>query len=132
MRKRASRRMRKSSALPRQKQELMVRTFRRARRKFSHLQARAIMATDLDGVWRGVTPKRNQAGLEELEWIPPKKKHWAKGCESCRLPSTIGLATGTTRTAGFDEHHSKMVERAHVRPLINEYLMTNYSPQASR
>lgn len=63
--------MRKSSALPHQKEELAVRTFHRARRKFSHRQAPATVTTDLDGVWREVTP-RNQAGLEEFEWIPKK------------------------------------------------------------
>lgn len=70
MEKRLPRRMRKSSALPHQTEELTVRTFRRARRKFLHRQARATMTTDLGGVRRGVTPKRNQAGLEEFEWDP--------------------------------------------------------------
>lgn len=68
--KRAPRRMRKSSALPHQKEESTVRTFRRVRRKFSHRRVRATMTTDLGRVRRGVTPKRNQAGLEEFEWIP--------------------------------------------------------------
>lgn len=47
-----------------------------------------------------------------------------KSCRE-RLHNTIGLATDAICIAGFDEHHSRMVQRAHVRPLINEYIMTN-------
>lgn len=63
--------------------------------------------------------------------MEPKIAIGGKGYKSCRLPNTVGLATGTICTAGFDEHHSGTVQRAHVRPLINEYLMTNYSSWAS-
>lgn len=55
MRKKRPRRMRKSSALPRQKEELAARVYRRARRIFSHRQAQATMSPALDGVWRGAT-----------------------------------------------------------------------------
>lgn len=60
--------------------------------------------------------------------MDPKNAIGEKDLKSCRLPNAVGLATDTTCTAGFDEHHSRMVQRAHVRPLINEYLMTNYTP----
>lgn len=61
--------------------------------------------------------------------MDPKIATGENGCKSCRLPSTVGLATGTMCIAGFDEHHSRMVQRAHVRPLINEYIMTKYFPR---